>query len=57
MKHKIVINCCYGGFGLSDKAKKKYSQYTNGLADAPCDHLIPRHCPVLVRVVEELGIE
>jgi len=57
MKHKIVINCCYGGFGLSEKAKEKYSQYNNALADPPCDHLIPRHCPILIRVVEELGNE
>jgi hypothetical protein len=50
--HKVVINSCYGGFGLSDKAKMRLKEL--GLEfDWECD--IPRHHPLLVQVVEELG--
>ena len=46
---KIVINTCFGGFGLSEKAKKRLGiQY---------DFDIDRNDPNLVKVVEELGGE
>ncbi len=45
---KIVINACFGGFGLSDKAYKQL-----GLESSHAD--IARDNPDLVEVVEELG--
>ncbi len=58
---KIVVNDCYGGFSLSDKAlvlakslapdDKAWKKATNH------PYLIPRHDPILVRIVEELGKE
>jgi hypothetical protein len=46
---KIVINKCFGGFGLSDLALDKL-----GINDY---YDIPRDDPKLVAVVEELGQE
>lgn len=55
---KVVINKCYGGFGLSDLAKKKYMEYSNDLRPPAhvCSFDIGRDDPILVRVVEELGV-
>ena len=68
---KIVINRCFGGFGLSGAAMKRYAElkgYTVGdehgffhLLDKNgkrfSDDDIPRTDPALVQVVEELGDE
>lgn len=51
---KVVINTCYGGFGLSDKAKDRLREL--GL-EFKWQYDIPRHHPLLVQVVEELGEE
>ena len=49
---KVVINKCYGGFGLSEVAITRYRNET-GL---DCnDYLIDRSDKVLVSIVEELG--
>ena len=52
---KIVINKCYGGFGLSDKALALY----NELASSNIQHTfdIARNDPILIQVVETLGTE
>ena len=70
MKNKLVINCRFGGFGLSDAAIVRLiqlgSQYARmrtleEVAEWPgggalyCEHDIPRHDKLLVQVVEELG--
>lgn len=52
MSIKVVVNHCYGGFGLSEVAKSLVEERT-GKEFFPWEH--PRHCPVLVSVVEELG--
>jgi len=65
---KIVINTCYGGFGLSDSAMKRLIElgYTGltEVEDAEAKrygvnyygvNAIERTDPLLVQVVEELG--
>lgn len=48
----IVINDCYGGFGLSKAAIELYQQLTG---DTVYDtHLIPRDDPALIKVVTDL---
>jgi len=49
---KIVINICYGGFGLSKAAWERYVEL-GGTADWDGD--IDRTDLILVQVVEELG--
>lgn len=52
----IVINDCYGGFGLSDRAMQEYKRLA-GISDASfCDRDIPRDDPYLVQLVRELGM-
>jgi hypothetical protein len=53
---KIVINHCFGGFGLSNKAFARYLILTNqkSLKDIS-EYEIPRNDPALVQVVEEMG--
>jgi hypothetical protein len=50
---EIVVNRCYGGFGLSEEAKQRYEELTGGTFELK-NELI-RDDPVLVRVVKELG--
>ena len=50
---KIVINTCFGGFGLSDEAIKRYVNETD---DLPINYWdIPRDDPILLKIVEEMG--
>ena len=48
---KVVINACYGGFGLSPGAK----EYLRKLGTEDNIYEIKRNHPALVKVVEELG--
>ena len=50
---KIVINACFGGFHLSEKAEARLRE----LGDEHTGHRDDefRDCPLLVQVVEELG--
>jgi len=50
---KVVINRCWGGFGLSEVAVARYKQETGN--NDVYSWKIPRDCPVLVSIVEELG--
>lgn len=49
---KVVINTCFGGFGLSNRA---FHEYKNRTGKDPYD--AERDDPVLVAIVEELGDE
>jgi hypothetical protein len=53
---RIVINDCYGGFGLSDRALAEYKKLT-GIADEDFyDRDIARDDPYLVKVVKDMGM-
>ena len=58
MGHKVVINTCWGGFGLSEAAEARYNEIASerGMDEFECAYDLPRHCPILVQVVEELGL-
>ena len=51
---KVVINSCYGGFGLSDKAKELYLELSGEEFDKRDDRR--RTNPFLIEVVETLGV-
>ena len=52
---KVVINSCFGGFGLSDAALDEY-KVRKDITDPDFYYYdIPRDCPVLVAMIEEQG--
>ena len=52
---KIVINKCYGGFGLSRIAEELYKE-RKGITDPNWYYYdIPRDDPILVEMVETMG--
>ena len=51
----IVINDCYGGFGLSDDALVRYLELTGQTERDFAHRDIDRDDPYLVQVVKELG--
>lgn len=52
----IVINTCYGGFGLSDRAENAYKQMA-GITDPKWyGREIPRDDPYLVKIVKDMGM-
>jgi hypothetical protein len=54
---KVVINDCFGGFGLSDAALEEYKG-RKGITDPNFYHYdIPRDCPVLVEMVERGDVD
>lgn len=52
---KIVINACYGGFGLSDAACDMYVMRAGITRDDFHHSDLERDDPILVKIVEELG--
>ena len=52
---KVVINGCFGGFGLSDAALEEYKSRRDITDPDFYYYDIPRDCPVLVAMVEEQG--
>jgi len=54
---KVVINDCFGGFGLTDAALNEYKD-RKGITDPNFYYYdIPRDCPVLVEMVERGDVE
>jgi hypothetical protein len=52
---KVVINRCFGGFGLSDAGLEEYKGRRDITDPNFYYYDIPRDCPVLVSMVEEQG--
>lgn len=52
---KVVINVCYGGFGLSEKALERLKILKN--TNEIYDFLLDRSDSDLIKVVEELGLD
>jgi len=52
---RIVINDCYGGFGLSDKAMEKYKSMAGIDDDLFYHYDIERDDPYLIKIVREMG--
>ena len=52
--YKVVVNRCYGGFGLSEEAQK---QLDTRKGKHIGEYDIPRHDKDLVEIVERLGKE
>lgn len=53
---RIVINTCYGGFGLSEIAGERYKQMA-GITDPTWSYYeISRADPYLVQIVREMGM-
>ena len=52
---KVVINSCYGGFGLSNKALDMYKQLSN--KSEVYAYELDRTDPILIQVVETLDAE
>ena len=51
---RIVINICYGGFGLSEEAEARYKEITG--KDFPLYSWdIKRDDPALIQTIKELG--
>lgn len=51
----VVINDCYGGFGLSDRAMAEYKKLAGITAPDFYESEIARDDPYLVKIVKEMG--
>ena len=51
----VVINNCYGGFGLSEEAGVRYRELANITDKDWWSRDIPRDDPYLVKIVREMG--
>jgi hypothetical protein len=52
---RIVINDCYGGFGLSEEATQRYRELAGIINDDWSYYDVVRDDPYLVQVVREMG--
>jgi hypothetical protein len=52
---RVVINDCYGGFGLSDVAVAMYKEMTGITSEDFYDRNLERDDPYLVDIVKKLG--
>lgn len=62
MPRRILINTCYGGYTLSDEARTKYREAIKSLPEPPGlddyfdEDSVPRDDPLLLQVVDEIGL-
>ena len=60
MVRRVVLNCCYGGFGLSEEAISLYHHLTTGISETD-DRLyffdIQRDDPILLQIIDTIGLE
>jgi hypothetical protein len=54
---RVVINDCYGGFGLSSEAIAMYKEKAGITDPSFYDREVARDDPYLVEVVRELGVK
>ncbi len=52
----VVINVCYGGFGLSARARREYCKLAGIQENGFYDREVARDDPYLVQVVKSLGM-
>lgn len=53
---KVVINRCFGGFGLSEEGERRFRELNGMSANEQLEvWMIDRQNDILVQVVEELG--
>jgi hypothetical protein len=52
---RVVINDCYGGFGLSDEAFNRYRELTGNTDPVFLYYDINRDDPYLIKIVKEMG--
>ena len=52
----VVINTCYGGFGLSERAVRVYKDMAGITDDKWYDRDIPRDDPYLIKIIRDLGM-
>ena len=52
----VVINTCYGGFGLSGRAVRDYKDMAGITDDKWYERDIPRDDPYLIKIVRDLGM-
>jgi hypothetical protein len=52
---RVVINDCYGGFGLSDEAFERYKQMAGITDPVFLYYEIDRDDPYLIKVIKEMG--
>ncbi len=52
----VVINVCYGGFGLSDRAIREYKAMAGITDEKWYDRDVPRDDPYLIKIVRDLGM-
>jgi hypothetical protein len=51
----VVINTCYGGFGLSSRAATEYKHMAGITDPAWYDRDVARDDPYLVKIIQDLG--
>lgn len=59
MPKKIVLNRCYGGFGLSNQAHALYKEATKDVERSKnfyIDEDVSRDDPILIQIIEEMGV-
>jgi hypothetical protein len=60
MPRRIVVNCCFGGFCLSDEAKQMYKTLTAATprsANWYADQDIARDDPILLAIIDSIGLK